>query len=859
MRTVLTIFLLFFAAFSSADETRGRFPEKMVVTVVDEAGNPIPHANGFHRFGKYVNFNVDENGVFEIPIVPEAEWTRQPPLDFSVKAEGYGPFEAAFEQDPIIPDTFTVVLKPAQKIGGIVVDEEGNPVKGVEISLSIDYETSYKTPEFLVAVAETKTDADGKWSIFQLPATFNGSPRFSLSKEGYLSTPVYGIPASRLNPDAAGRFNEKITIESGYTFSGKVVDDTGTSIEGAVLQMGEGWGVEATVTTEKDGAFLFANRPLSDQTLLTVRVPGKAAQVLLVEVRSKNEPMEIVMQPGRKLTFEVSDSAGKPIKDVGIRVAGINGLPGGNLRLGQFLHDNDKTDENGRFVWNEAPTSSCDVVCFLHKYIEVRLHIEPDQETIPVKMYGSLVKLHVLDAETEKPIPTFFVSTKAYGKPEDERAQARFSPDAGSAGTIEVHTRNDDNRFRAWQFDVQAPDYEPVLSRKIVLGEENVSLEVRMKPAPGTTIPERERPNPDDPRGPAPEVITRSSVSGLFPLSGGTILTPDGQNATKATVEVAVKDLSCGPNAQPIYSDDDGKFLLSDAQHAMIGPQEFVLKITHASGAAVVDGNEFRNKHNQEDDSDAEPIRLAKWGRIEGTIQAGDRKLEGTGITIRWVKPDALPVAPMFYQGTRTKKDGRFVFEQVMPGKINVTRDVPARGIGSSWSSYCDTVEVKPGETTVCVIGGTGRSVVGKVIVSKTIDFTQYTARLVVKPEDLADLISPELPKEYWPDPFAADQASCNLKRLAWNQTDEGREYQRRLERNNKATRNLRFSVLKRDGTFRFDDLPAGDYALMISVTDNCGMDFGAGEYYVQSVFTVDDVTETPPLDLDELVFVRKE
>ena len=72
---------------------------------------------------------------------------------------------------------------------------------------------------------------------------------------------------------------------------------------------------------------------------------------------------------------------------------------------------------------------------------------------------------------------------------------------------------------------------------------------------------------------------------------------------------------------------------------------------------------------------------------------------------------------------------------------------------------------------------------------------------------------------------------------------------------NNKAMRPLRFSVLKKDGTFRFDGLPIGGYTLMISLTDNCGMDFEADERHWQSVFTVDNSNETLPMDLGEITF----
>jgi hypothetical protein len=376
-----------------------------------------------------------------------------------------------------------------------------------------------------------------------------------------------------------------------------------------------------------------------------------------------------------------------------------------------------------------------------------------------------------------------------------------------------------------------------------VKGEEDAVVEVRMKKASKPMV--------------VSETTAQPSGTPLFPLSGGVILTPDGAPADSATIEISVKELLCGPSAKPVNSDDKGKFILSDDQHGMIGPQDFVVSITHASGAVVIDGKTFRSKHDREVNANAEPIRLLKWGRIEGTLQVGDKKLEGTSVAIRWAKSDAFSVSPSFYQGATTKKDGRFTMEQVMPGTISVTRSVyiPALGISGSWSSHCGTVEVKPGETTVCTVGGKGNIVIGRASVPETTDFSHYTARIVVKPDNLDDLISPTLPKEYWGDPWADDPSSCNIARLAWYQTDEGKKYQQQSERSSRAVRQLRFTVLQKEGTFRFDDLPVGDYAMVISSTDNCGMDFEAGEWHILTTFTVSG----QPVDLGELILKRAE
>jgi protocatechuate 3,4-dioxygenase beta subunit len=239
LRLFAVILTLLTFAFSDATaQTRGRFPDKMTVTVVDESGKPITNATGFHHFlEQYVEFKVDENGVFVIAMNEDQKGKRETSF-ISIKAEGYGPYLARFEEDPIIPETFTVVLKPAQKTGGIVVDEEGNSVQDVDVELWLNPETGYKLLQGLGTSIKTKTNSEGQWSFFQFPATPGSFPDLTFVKEGFMPLQVVDIPASRFNPDAAGKYHDKIVLERGYVFSGKVVDETGKPIEGARLQLG---------------------------------------------------------------------------------------------------------------------------------------------------------------------------------------------------------------------------------------------------------------------------------------------------------------------------------------------------------------------------------------------------------------------------------------------------------------------------------------------------------------------------------------------------------------------------------------------------------------------------------------------
>jgi hypothetical protein len=133
-------------------------------------------------------------------------------------------------------------------------------------------------------------------------------------------------------------------------------------------------------------------------------------------------------------------------------------------------------------------------------------------------------------------------------------------------------------------------------------------------------------------------------------------------------------------------------------------------------------------------------ITLQKWGRIEGTLRVGHHVGANEQVVVsapqpRWSKmsvrkagqqtndleiTNSSPVMlqSLFYDfnafQARTDEQGRFVITFVPPGEQTIARLVPA-GEGSWTHSQLGTVNVKPGETTLANVGGTGRTVIGKV------------------------------------------------------------------------------------------------------------------------------------------------
>ncbi len=193
--------------------------------------------------------------------------------------------------------------------------------------------------------------------------------------------------------------------------------------------------------------------------------------------------------------------------------------------------------------------------------------------------------------------------------------------------------------------------------------------------------------------------------------------------------------------------------------------------------------------------------------------------------SIRLDRADSpLMKAPeIFYQyETKTDQDGKFSFEQVVPGRGRVARVAVSR-LGGGMSSSTPTLIVDatfaPGETTHVELGRTGRQVAGKLLMPADAkpgnDWRQAMIMLQSRPHD-----APEPPKI--PFPLGIDpQRNQDEARIWWEQwryTENGKKYQDEMKLYTDAVNRFKPTYIsgrvEPDGTFAFDDIPGGDYIL---------------------------------------------
>jgi hypothetical protein len=208
---------------------------------------------------------------------------------------------------------------------------------------------------------------------------------------------------------------------------------------------------------------------------------------------------------------------------------------------------------------------------------------------------------------------------------------------------------------------------------------------------------------------------------------------------------------------------------------------------------------------------------------VTGTFRVGNKLAPDAPLTI---DSNALHSygkdAPSIFtqHETTTDKDGRFIFERVLPGKGRIGRQMifmVEEGNTEVTSARMISASFPAGETTELELGGTGRPVIGRLQPPEGFAgkvnwklATIFAQARIVEPPGLKP---PDIPANVRGDPVKRAEWLRD-----WQQTPEGKAWTNAYEgmqRLSDSSPNFRASAGS-DGTFRIDDMPAGNYSLSV-------------------------------------------
>jgi hypothetical protein len=223
----------------------------------------------------------------------------KPPEYFVVDIEqpGFGPYFArwstAEHADPI-PERFTAQLDAGWSVGGIVVDDKGEPIVGVEVNPRVKFKKRPGDLQDVVGGSSIKTDAAGRWR-------YDCAPQSLAEFEVEINHPQFE-PLSRtltrgdFEIKGSDQPTGKIVLPPGLTVAGKVTDEEGQPIADARLRIKFLNSVRETKTDAAGAYQLKGCEPGTHHIIASAK--GRAIDMQQVQITADMEPVDFLLQPG---------------------------------------------------------------------------------------------------------------------------------------------------------------------------------------------------------------------------------------------------------------------------------------------------------------------------------------------------------------------------------------------------------------------------------------------------------------------------------------------------------------------------------------------------------------------------------
>jgi uncharacterized GH25 family protein len=577
------------------------------------------------------------------------------------------------------------------------------------------------------------TDATGKWRFESIPVSM-GMVYVSIDHPDFkpiqrpLARGEFGMETGR---EPTG----KIVLSRGLTVVGKVTDEAGKPIAGALIRTKFVNDIREAKTGD-DGTYRLVGcdaRPAR----VVVSAQGRATDMKELNIEPEMEPLDFRMKPGGTVRVRVLDDKGNPAPKARIFFQRWRG----QFSYFEFDHTTQYTDKDGTWVWHEAPLDEFRADICPPTEAGMQLVREPliarEKEYVFRLPAALVVTGKVVDTVTKEPIRSFRVVPGArFGE-----SQMYWSQRDGFNVTDGRYQVRESRVEQALLLRIEADGYEAAISRDIKNTEGNVTVDFELK------------------RG--KNVLAKVVTPNLQPAKGAVV----ALGIAGSQIMVKNGEFDAGStHCERTTTDENGRF------HFAAQDKDFLLIITHPTGYAQIKASP--------DWETMKIIRLEPWARVEGTFRVGQKPTPDVPLGLSVFGRDSHGNdGPNLFtmHGTITGPEGKFAFEHVIPGRGRVGRELQLtvnEGAGDVTSSCKIAAEFPAGKTTRLDLGGTGRAVVGKL-----------------QPPEGSDK------KVRW------NFALVNIMPEAADPL---------------ATAPHFTATVDRDGTFRIDDVPEGNYSLSV-------------------------------------------
>jgi hypothetical protein len=440
---------------------------------------------------EYHSFSTNKQGQVRF-IYP---YPDKPAASLEVRKDGYIPQRSGWgEQNEKgeTPRHVKVTLRRGTRMGGVVVDESGQPIEGVTVVATVDeygpgerlqeplgHEMFYEIP-FL-------TGRDGRWRTDSLPPTTR-KVSLQLIHPDYVSggCSTLGGPGLRSpSIESLRKESDRQVMTKGVRISGGVIDAAGNPIPRARVSDSSRGMTHLTYVrhteTDSDGRFHFHFQPYERLTL-SVHASGFEPHAKSIEARPGIGPLEFRHRFGKVIRGRVVDIEGKPIEAACVAIS--------NAGRQRAIFLRTWTDSAGQFLWGSAPPWEVLLSISKEGYIpDLRAVFSPkDQEKTVVLRPVLSVTITACDAETSLTINQLFSIEYGILDPNQDAIDWLPTPTSRTVGPGENEAILDATGG-PYRLRVQCDGFEPAATRLIRGDEKDVREMIKLKRVIGRSSP----------------------------------------------------------------------------------------------------------------------------------------------------------------------------------------------------------------------------------------------------------------------------------------------------------------------------------------------------------------------------------
>jgi hypothetical protein len=299
-----------------------------------------------------------------------------------------------------LPRQAPLVSSPSA-IGGIVQDEGKNAVRGAKVRVQWTEQPAKAGDHPVYHSKSVTTNDQGKWTLPGVKTNALIDVSLNITDRDYAQKQVYDLPVAQVID------HSYLTVLSrGIDISGQVLNSSGAVVANATITTKRSRydSNGQTARSGADGTFTLHHVATADLAI-TVTAADYAPQQLQGTLP---QPLKIVMTPGQTIRGSVVDPKGSPIKGVQVRLQRW-----GSTYDAVDLHAT--TGADGKFELPHVPDDSIGLQVGKQGYQDADLTLNSGDPAPTVTLPPTVVfSGKVTDADTGKPIPTFYAFCGAH-------------------------------------------------------------------------------------------------------------------------------------------------------------------------------------------------------------------------------------------------------------------------------------------------------------------------------------------------------------------------------------------------------------------------------------------------------------